>query len=81
MPVDFTVPETPVRSLSEAEVHVRALTGRVQELERRVRRMEDMYDTYDTPAWKRLLFVLDGWPLWRIVERPQRRPWRRWWTS
>lgn len=73
--------EIRARSIEEAEFHLRILTLQVSELSRRVRRMEDMYDTYDTPAWKRLLFVIDGWPMWRIVERPQWRPWRRWWTS
>lgn len=47
----------------------------------RVRRLEEWMDVIETPTFKRILFALDGWPLWRVVERPQWRPWRRWWTS
>lgn len=70
-----------VDSLEEAEVHVRSLTQRVGELERRVRALEELEDTMATPLYKRLIFALDGWPWWRVVARPQWRPWRRWWTS
>lgn len=71
-----------VKSLEEAEVHVTSLTNRVDMLEKRVRYMEDLFDTYfDTPLWKRLLFVIDGWPMGGITNRPSQRPWRRWWTS
>jgi hypothetical protein len=40
-----------------------------------------MLDVWDSPWWKLVLFVIDGWPLRRVVERPQWRPWRRWVTS
>lgn len=71
-----------VRSLEEAEQHVRSLTARVGELERRLRVHDEMMDTRDTAWWRRLLFRVDGWPRWTTVaQRPAWRPWRRWWTS
>jgi hypothetical protein len=51
------------------------------QLRNRVRRLEELEDTMNTPLLRRLLFALDGWPWFRVVERPQWRPWRRWWTS
>jgi hypothetical protein len=48
----------------------------------RLRHIEKMLDTLDTPWWKRLLFRLDGWPPWyRVARAPAWRPWRRWWRS
>jgi|KBSSwiStaDraftv2_1062776.scaffolds.fasta_scaffold111393_4 hypothetical protein len=52
-----------------------------RELERRIRLLEDLVDVNDSPLWKRILFVVDGWPLRRVVDKPRWRPWRRWWTS
>ena len=72
-----------VRSLDEAAQHVTSLTNRVDRLEKEVRYMADLFDTYfDTPLWKRILFVIDGWPMGGIIGHgPAWRPWRRWWTS
>lgn len=70
-----------VRSVEEAEIHVRNLAFRVRALERQVRAHQNLVETMDTPLWKKAIFVLDGWPLFRVVKRPQWRPWRRWWTS
>jgi len=56
------------------------LTGRGQ-LGDRLRRVEKLADVMDTPLRRKILFMLDGWPLFRLVDRPQWRPWRRWWTS
>jgi hypothetical protein len=27
------------------------------------------------------LFVVDGWPTHKLADRPQWRPWRKWWAS
>jgi hypothetical protein len=72
-----------VGSLAEAEAHVASLTNRVDQLEKRVRYHEDLFNTFfDTPLWKRIVFVVDGWPTTRITqEGPRWRPWRRWWRS
>lgn len=53
---------------------------RIQECERRLRLVEKRLDVVMTPWYKRLVFALDGWPTTRLVDRPQWRPWRRWWT-
>lgn len=68
-----------VRSIEEAEVHVRSLTVRVEELEREVRDHAQRFDTLQTSLWKRLLFRLDGWPGIRDLNAPHRvrRPWHR----
>jgi hypothetical protein len=48
----------------------------------RIRRIEKMLDTLDTPVWKRVLFRIDGWPAWyKLADKPQWRPWRRWYKS
>jgi len=48
----------------------------------RIRKLEKMLNTRDTPLWRRIVFRFDGWPSWTVVaERPSWRPWRRWWTS
>lgn len=72
-----------VASLEEAEVHITSLTNRVDMLEKRMRYLEDLFDSwFDSPLWKRLVFIVDGWPMDRISNRPRPgRPWRRWWTS
>lgn len=54
---------------------------RFGELERRVRRLEKLEDVMNTRLKKRIIFFLDGWPLFRVVDQPQWRPWRRWFRS
>jgi len=41
------------------------------------------FETLQTPAWRRLLFRIDGWPGQRDLnaDSPAWRPWRRWWRS
>lgn len=75
--------EPQVRSLAEAQQHVRSLITRVRELERLASDHDQRFDTLQTPTWKRLLFRLDGWPGQRDLnaDAPAWRPWRRWWTS
>jgi hypothetical protein len=61
---------------------VAVLQANVDELTNRCRYLEELIDTFfDSPLWKRLLFMVDGWPADRIAGRPADRPWRRWWTS
>lgn len=71
-----------VRSLEEAQIHIESLISRVVELERRLRVEEEISDTFILTAWwRQLIFRLDGWSGHRLQDRPQWRPWRRWWTS
>lgn len=54
----------------------------IVDLQRRVRYLEKVLDTRNTPLWKRILFRIDGWPTWTVVAaKPAWRPWRRWWRS
>ena len=70
--------EERVRSLAEAEQHVRSLTVRVGELERIVSDHAQRFSTLQTVPPKRFLFWLQGWPLWTDLnaDRPRWRPWR-----
>jgi hypothetical protein len=71
-----------VRSLDEAEVVIGMLLAKCNELERVQHIHEEEHDTFlRTPAWKRWIFMIDGWSGHRIVTTPTWRPWRRWWTS
>ena len=61
---------------------VRCHEVNIVDLRNRVRLLEKMIDTRNTPLWKRALFRLDGWPRWTVVaDKPAWRPWRRWWRS
>jgi len=73
--------EHPVRTFEDATAEVTSLWMNYGLLADRVRKTEKLLDVWDTPLRKLALFVIDGWPLRRVVERPQWRPWRRWWTS
>lgn len=42
---------------------------------KRLRDVEKQVDTLWTPPWKKLWFVIDGWPLYRVVPKRQWRPW------
>lgn len=47
-----------------------------QFLEGRIKQLEEEMDTFvKTHPLKRLWFCFLGWPLRRIVDHPQRRPW------
>jgi len=71
-----------VRSIAEAERHIASLAVRVDELERLVRDHAQRFDTLQTPAWRRLVFRLDGWPVRDLnAPAPSWRPWRPWWRS
>lgn len=67
--------EPQVRSLAEAETHIRSLTIRVQEMERMVIDHAQRFDTLQTPFWKRIWFWIDGWP-WHDLNGVQKH--RRW---
>ena len=68
-----------VRSLAEAEQHVRSLTVRIGKLERMVSDMDQKFDTLETPLLKRIAFRLNGWPGQRDLNADHRawRPWHR----
>lgn len=66
-----------VRSLAEAEVLMNSLDVRVGEVERLVRDHAQRWDTLQTPWWKRLWFVIDGWPWYDLNGMQRRRPWHR----
>jgi hypothetical protein len=68
-------------TLDDAAAHIESLWFNQRQTAQRVRQLEKLVDVWDSPAWKLALFVIDGWPLRRVVQRPQWRPWRRWWTS
>lgn len=63
------------------EPRLASLELNYRQLANRLRVLEDLQDVWDTPWWKLGLFVIDGWPLRRIVDQPQWRPWRRWFRS
>ena len=67
------------RSVESLELEVESLKVRVDELERFVIDHEQRFDTLQTPAWRRLLFRLDGWPGIRDLnaDARARRPWHR----
>jgi hypothetical protein len=70
------------KRLSDVEVNVASLWVNVDQLHNRVRELEKMIDTKDTPLWLRIVFRLDGWSPWYHVDKkPRWRPWRKWWTS
>ena len=60
------------------DAEIASLKVNVQHLQDRVRYLEKCNETgFETPLWKKLWFALDGWPLHRIAERRQWRPWHR----
>jgi hypothetical protein len=46
----------------------------VQQAER-IRYLEKLIDTRDSPWWKRLWWRIDGWPPWHRVGARAWRPW------
>lgn len=72
--MDVSGPNSPESLRAEID----SLWINVRQLSARCRLLEKLAETHlETPWWKRLLFVLDGWPLHGLAERPQWRPWRR----
>jgi hypothetical protein len=73
--------EENVRSIEEAESHIRTLSRKIDEIKLQLSQHEQELDTFvRTPAWKRWLFIIDGWSGHAVVDRPNWRPWRKWWT-
>ena len=68
---------TRVRSLEEAELHVKSLTARVDVLEKLYIDHEQRFDTLQTWWWKRVWFWIDGWPWHDLNGTQKRRPWHR----
>ena len=54
---------------------IESLWLNVNQLAGRVRLLEKMLDTKDSPWWKRLWWRLDGFPAWYRVGPRKRRPW------
>ena len=69
------------RDPASMDAEIDSLWKNVNQLAGRIRALEKLADAWDSPWWKLALFVIDGWPLRRVVSKPQWRPWRRWWTS
>lgn len=65
-----------MRSLAEAEQHVRSLLVRVEELERVKVDHAKRFDTLQTALWKRIWFRIQGWPGQRDLNG--KRAWRPW---
>ena len=66
--------------MGDLENHAAELAShrvRIDKLERMVSDHAQRFDTLQTPAWKRLLFRLDGWPGQRDLNAG-RRSWRPW---
>lgn len=62
------------RSIEEAEIHIVSLTQRIGTLEKAVSDHAQRFDTLQTPWWKRLLFLIDGWPWYDL--NAEKRSWR-----
>jgi len=71
------VSEPLVRSIDEAQDHIRSLTSRVVELERLLVDHSQRFETLQTPWWKRLWFWLQGWPWYDLNGQQAHRPWHR----
>jgi len=69
------------RSHDSLDAEIDALWVNIREHSGRVRHLEKLEDVMNTPLRRKIIFVIDGWPLFRLVAHPQWRPWRRWWTS
>jgi hypothetical protein len=70
-----------VNTLEDAEVHINSILINMEQQAARIRQVEKLLDVWDSPWWKIALFVIDGWPLKRVVKKPQWRPWHGWWVS
>jgi hypothetical protein len=57
------------------EAEIESLKVNNKQLQNRMHFLEEVIDTIWTPWWKKAWFVIDGWPLYRIAEKRQWRPW------
>jgi hypothetical protein len=74
---------TQARSFEEVEQHIESLTARLTQIEDMTFEHSRRFDTLETPLWKRMWFLVDGWPGQKNLhaKSPQWRPWRRWYRS
>jgi len=66
-----------VRSIEEAEVVIQSLYARQDEILRLLSDHDQRFDTLQTPWWKRVWFLIDGWPWYDLNGTQKRRPWHR----
>lgn len=59
------------------DAEIESLKKRVNQLEQQNVELHEMIDTLWTPWWKKLWFLIDGWPLYRLADHPSWRPWHR----
>jgi hypothetical protein len=64
-------------TIESFEQEIESLKVNVKQLQNRVRCLEKIVETIWTPWWKKIWFVIDGWPLYRIVKKRQWRPWHK----
>lgn len=69
-----------VRSLEEVVASIASLGVRLATVEKRIGQAEDVLDLALTPPWRRLIYMLNGWPGWQAVQCYEQRwrPWHRW---
>lgn len=53
------------------------LERKIGEVERLARDHAQRFDTLQTPWWKRILFLIDGWPWYDLNGTQRHRPWHR----
>lgn len=70
--------EVSIHSFAETEHYIRHLVGQMNALAPEVRDHSFRFDTLQTPLWKRIWFVIDGWPWYDLNARTRKsRPWHR----
>jgi len=67
----------PVYCSEECKVIHEAATRRIERLERLVSDHEQRFDTLQTPWWRRVWFLIDGWPWYDLNGAQRPRPWHR----
>lgn len=65
-----------MRNAESVDAEIESLWNNIQQLHDAVNDHAQRFDTLQTPFWKRLLFLLDGWP-WYDLNAPKRH-WRPW---
>ncbi len=67
----------PETRLASIEARLASLEVNNVQTQGRVRAIEKLHDVQESSWLKLLIFVVDGWPLRRVVDEPKPRPWRR----
>lgn len=60
----------------DVETEIVSLKARIVGLEVDIRRANARIDVIWTPFWKRIWFLVDGWPWYSLADHPAPRPWR-----